>query len=196
MDKSDKSLIAEHIQGQQGAFELLVRRYGDSLLGYLVKMTGSYEQAEDVFQETFKRVHEKAHTLVGDQFKGWLYKIATNIAINNFRRSKKLRFTSLNQRIDCDGKNCGQLDSVTVLDNSNNPLDEAIKSERKEKVHQAVFSLPVKQRATLTLAYYQQLSYKEVAEIMGCSIGTVKKQMSRALQTLAQRLPEFSGEMK
>jgi RNA polymerase sigma factor (sigma-70 family) len=56
--------------------------------------------------------------------------------------------------------------------------------------------LPARQRATLVLAYYQQLSYREVAEVLGCSIGTVKTQMSRAMRTLAQRLPDISGEVK
>jgi len=71
-----------------------------------------------------------------------------------------------------------------------------IKAEQKEQVRQAVESLPANQRATLVLAYYQQLSYREVAEVMGCSIGTVKAQMYRALKTLAQRLPDVSGEVK
>jgi len=69
-------------------------------------------------------------------------------------------------------------------------------AEQKEQVRQAVEELPGKQRATLVLAYYQQLSYPEVAEVMGCSTGTVKVQMSRALRTLAQRLPDISGGAK
>ena len=67
---------------------------------------------------------------------------------------------------------------------------EAVKIEQIEQVQQAIQSLPEKQRATLVLAYYQQLSYPEVAEVLGCSVGTVKTQMYRALRTLAKKLPD------
>ena len=63
-------------------------------------------------------------------------------------------------------------------------------AERKRRVHAAVADLPPRQRATLVLAYFEGLSYPQVAEVMDCSVGTVKTQMSRALQTLARTLPE------
>ena len=63
-------------------------------------------------------------------------------------------------------------------------------------MRQVIGVLPARQRATLILAYYQQLTYPEVAEVLGCSVGTVKTQMYRALRTLAQKLPEHSGETK
>jgi RNA polymerase sigma factor (sigma-70 family) len=69
-------------------------------------------------------------------------------------------------------------------------------TERKEQVRQALELLPTKQRATLVLAYFQQLTYPEVAQVLGCSVGTVKTQMYRALKTLAQRLPDISEDMK
>ena len=69
-------------------------------------------------------------------------------------------------------------------------------AERKEQVRQALDLLPARQRATLVLAYFQQLSYPDVAQVLGCSIGTVKTQMYRALKTLAQRLPDISEDMK
>jgi RNA polymerase sigma-70 factor (ECF subfamily) len=196
MENTDKSLIDAHRKGDKTAFGELVRRYGDSVLGYLTKMTGSREQAEDLFQETFKRVHEKAHTLRGNHFKPWLFTIATNVAIDGMRRRKRLKVVSLNQKLDCADGRCEELGAVAVADNRCEPSQEAIRAEQKEQVRQAVESLPANQRATLVLAYYQQLSYREVAEALGCSIGTVKAQMYRALKTLAQRLPDVSGEVK
>jgi len=196
METADKSLIDAHLQGDKTAFSEIVRRYGDSVLGYLVRMSGNREQAEDLFQETFKRVHEKAHTFRGDQFRSWLFTIATRVAIDGLRRRRRLRVISLNQRFDCADKNSEELAAVAVADNSYEPSQEAIMAEQKKQVRQAVDLLPAMQRATLILAYYQQLSYREVAEVLGCSIGTVKTQMYRALRTLAQRLPEFGGEAK
>jgi RNA polymerase sigma-70 factor (ECF subfamily) len=196
MDSTDKSLIDAHRQGDPRAFGELVRRYGGSVLGYLMKMSGSREQAEDFFQETFKRVHEKAHTLRSNQFKSWLFKIATHVAIDGLRKQRRLPVVSLNQKLDCADGDSEELGAVAVAGNWCNPSHEVAKSEQAEQVRRVIRLLPAKQRATLVLAYYQQLSYPEVAEAMGCSIGTVKKQMYRALRTLAQRLPEFDREME
>jgi RNA polymerase sigma factor (sigma-70 family) len=66
-----------------------------------------------------------------------------------------------------------------------------LKTEQAEQVRRAIELLPARQRATLVLAYYQQLSYPDVAEVLGCSVGTVKTQMFRALKTLAHKLPEI-----
>lgn len=192
MENSDKSLIDAHLKGDSTAFGVLVRRYGDNLLSYLTRISGSKELAEDLFQETFKRVHEKAHTFRSSRFKSWLYKIATNVAIDCIRRISKVRVISLEQRADCDGENCNEPGAVAVADDSYEPSQEAIKTENKEKVRRAIELLPARQKATLVLVYYQQLNYPQVAEILGCSIGTVKTQMFRALKTLADRLPEIS----
>ncbi|NIP27174.1 MAG: sigma-70 family RNA polymerase sigma factor [Phycisphaerae bacterium] len=196
MVKTDKSLIDAHIKGDTTAFGEIVRRYGDGLLGYLTRMTGSVERAEDLFQETFKRVHEKADTFRGNRIKSWLFAIATNVAIDGFRKNSRLQVTSLNQKLDCDDGEERELGAVAVADNSYEPSQKAIMSERKEQVRQALELLPAKQRATLVLAYYQQLSYPEVAQALDCSVGTVKTQMYRALKTLAQRLPDISKDTK
>ena len=196
MVNTDKSLIDAHLKGDTTAFGEIVHRYGDSLLGYLIRMTGSIEQAEDLFQETFKRVHEKADTFRGSRIKSWLFAIATNVAIDGFRRGKRLQVTSLNQKLDCADDESREFGAIAVADNSYGPSQKAIMTERKEQVRQALELLPAKQRATLVLAYFQQLSYSEVAQVLGCSVGTVKTQMYRALRTLAQKLPEFSGETK
>ena len=196
MERTDKSLVEAHCQGNETAFTELVRRYGGIVLGYLVQMCGNREQAEDFFQETFKCVHEKAHTFRGTHLKPWLLTISTRVAINGLRKDKGLKVVSLNQQTDCTDKDCGESGAVAILDNSCNPLDEAVNAERKEQVRQAIGFLPTRQRATLILAYYQQLSYPEVATVLGCSVGTVKTQMYRALRTLAQKLPEFGGETK
>jgi len=192
MANTDKSLIDAHIAGDRTAFGELVRRYGDSVLGYLVKMTGNREQAEDFFQETFKRVHEKAHTFRGERLKSWLFTIATHVAIDGLRKKKRRPAVSLSSSIGCPDGNCSELASITAAD-SCDPAQEAAVAEQKEQVRIAVEELPTKQRATLVLAYYQQLSYPEVASALGCSTGTVKSHMSRALQTLARKLPDVSG---
>ncbi len=197
MDRTDESLIIAHRKGDPAAFGELVRRYADALLGYFVQMTANIDLAEDFFQETFKRVHEKAHTFRSQgRFKPWLFTIATRVAINGLRKRRHLPVLSLNQECDCTGKDCKEPGAVAVAGNWSDPSEQAVKAEWKQQVRQAIELLPARQRATLVLAYFQQLSYRQVAEVMGCSIGTVKTQMYRALRTLAQRLPDISGETK
>ncbi len=193
MENTDRSLVDAHLRGDRTAFGELVSRYGDSLLGYLTRVCGNREQAEDLFQETFRRVHEKAHTLRGRQFKSWLYTIATRVAIDGFRRRARRHAISLNQKLDCDGENCEELAAVAVAESCRDPSEKVIRAEQKEQVRQALESLPARQRVTLVLAYYQGLTYREVADVMGCSMGAVKTHMYRALKTLARRLPDVSG---
>jgi RNA polymerase sigma-70 factor (ECF subfamily) len=193
MQSTDESLINAHCQGDPTAFRELMRRYGSSVLKYLTRMSGSREQADDLFQETFKRVHEKAHTFRGSRFRPWLFTIATHVAIDGLRKRRRLRVVSMNEKSDCCQKSGGGLDAVAVADNSFNPSQAAERAERAEQVRQTIELLPAKQRATLVLAYYQQLSYREVAEVLGCSVGTVKIQMYRALRTLAKNLPDVWG---
>ncbi len=196
MERTDKSLIDAHCQGSSTAFAELVRRYGGIVLGYLIQMCGNREQAEDFFQETFKRVHEKGHTFRGMRLKPWLLRIATNVAIDGLRKNRRLKAVSLERKTDCSNGDCEESGAVAILDNSRNPLDEAANAERKEQMREAIDFLSPRQRTTLILAYYQQMSYPEVAAVLGCSVGTVKTQMYRALRTLAQKLPEFGGETK
>ncbi len=188
MEGSDESLVAAHLHGDPAAFRELVRRYGDGVLGYLFRMTGNRDQAEDLFQETFKRVHEKARTYRGGSFKSWLFTIATRAAIDTVRRRKRMTILSLNREPDCDD-DPPAVETVVAHD-APDPVDELVREEQKEQVRRAIASLPIGQRAALVLAYYHQLSYQEVADTLGCSVGSVKTQMSRALAKLARKLPD------
>jgi RNA polymerase sigma factor (sigma-70 family) len=181
-------LMEAHRKGDQKAFGEIVSRYGDSVLGYLTKMTNNKEQAEDLFQETFRRVHEKSHTFKGSEFKSWLFKIATNVTYDGFR--KKQRQESHGRAININNPDCEDPISAVAADNSCNPSVATAKAEQVEQVRHAVESLPDKQKAALVLTYYQQLSYREAALALDCSVGTIKTQMFRALKTLAQKLPE------
>ena len=104
-----------------------------------------------------------------------------------------MRVISLNQKLDCSDQESEELSAVALVDESNEPSQEAVKAEQIQQVRDTVMALPSRQRATLVLAYYQQLSYPEVAKILGCSLGTVKTQMFRALKTLGQKLPDVQG---
>ena len=195
MGVTDESLLAAHVRGDRAAFRELVQRYGDGVLGYLMHMTRDRSQAEDLFQETFKRVHEKAHTFRGGRFKSWLFTIATRAAIDGCRRRGRGTMLSLDRRANCDEQGPAPADNLAD-GGARDPADELVREEQKQQVRRAIETLPVNQRTTLVLAYYQQLSYQEVADVMGCSVGSVKTHMSRALAALAQKLPDSIGVTK
>ena len=90
MDLSDEALMQAYASGDQTAFADLVRRHGDRLLGYLVRLSRNHDEAEDLFQETFHKVHQNAHRFQQrGSFKSWLYTIATNVALDGIRKKKR-----------------------------------------------------------------------------------------------------------
>lgn len=192
MGLSDKSLMDAHIDGSSVAFGEVVRLYGPGLLGYLTKVCSENGQAEDFFQETFRKVHEKAGTFRGGKLKSWIFTIATRIVIDNARRKKKLKFISLNQNTGADGDG-SEPGEVFAVSDEPSPCEHAEKRELVEQVRGALGKLSPRQRTTLVLSYYQDMSYRQVAEVMDCSVGTVKTQMFRALKRLSKSLPEMSG---
>ncbi len=195
IEPSDETLMSAHRQGDREAFGLLVSRHGGRLLGYLRHMSKNREQAEDMFQETFRRVHEKADTFQGrGSFQSWLYVIATHVALDGLRGRKKDReMISLNQNVDCNYDTDTPLVAVLADEKTCHPLPSLVLAEQKRQVQEALEQLPRQQRMTLVLAYYQGLTYREVGEVLGCSLGTVKTHMFRALRTLARRLPDLQG---
>ena len=200
MDRSDEVLIVAHRHGDTTAFGELVRRHADSLLGYLMRMTDNREQAEDLFQETFKRVHRRASTFKGrGRFKRWLFSIASNVAIDDLRkRVGKPRMVSVSEIENCTHTSCGSphSSSAVAVEDCTNPSHAAILAEERAQVQQALGRLPPRQRATVILAYYQGLAYCQVADVLGCSVGTVKAQMFRALRRLADLLSDMQGNEK
>ena len=180
-EPSDRNLMDAYRRGEDGAFETLVRRHGGAVLGYLVKMTHNKDHAEDLFQETFQKVHEHADKFAGDNLRPWVFKIATNTAIGRWRREKKHAAVSLSQSGCSDGTHCSTLAS-TLASDTPEPIEQV-----------ALNTLPTQQRAALILNYYHQMSYKQIAESLGCSVGAVRTHLFRALKKMAAMLPNPAG---
>jgi len=187
MVEQESELIRAWKGGDGDAFGALVELYADRLLGYLVRLTGSRDQAEENFQETFMRAYLNSKQFRADAaFKPWLFRIASRVTIDAWRKAKRRPATV--SLMDDSGAVCASLSSSLPLP------DEAMgREDLKLQVRRAVDGLPPKQRAALVLAYFEGMSYREVAEVLGCSIGTIKTQMSRAMKKLASRLPELRG---
>jgi RNA polymerase sigma-70 factor, ECF subfamily len=194
-EPSDRNLMDAHIGGDLEAFGVLLGRHGPAVLGYLTKMTHNRDHAEDLFQETFRRVHEHAGQFRGENFKPWLFKIATHTAINQYRQAKRTEAVSINQPCCSNGTHCPTLEN-TLGDDSDEPSRQATLDEQRQIVRRSLLQLPEKQRIALILSYYHRLSYKQIAEMMDCSVGAVKTHLFRALKKLRTLLSEPAGELQ
>ena len=180
MEASDEALVAEIRDGRHEAFDTLVRRHAAGMYGFLNKMLPHHHEVDDVFQDVCQRVYTKLNSFDATRkFKPWLYAVARNAALDACRRYKRQPDTLSFDEHGPELKHAGAT-----------PASELDANETRELVRQAVDQLPPRQRTTLVLAYFHGFSYPEVAETMECSVGTVKTQMSRALATLARRLPD------
>ncbi|MHC4552786.1 MAG: RNA polymerase sigma factor [Planctomycetota bacterium] len=191
---TDRNLVDAHLSGDPQAFESLVSRHGPSVLGYLTKMTHNRDRAEDIFQDTFRRVHEKADQFRGESLRPWIFKIASNAAVNEYRKEKRTAAVSLSQSTSCeDGHNCPTLENTLAAD-TDSPDDQLAQQDQRKQVRESLLKLPEKQRSALILSYYHKMTYKEIAEAMDCSVSSVKTHLFRALKKLATILPNPAVE--
>ena len=189
MDPTDETLMEAYQHGDETALTQLVRRHSGPLLGYLTRMSSNPHQAEDLFQETFVRVHRKADTFRLDgKFKPWLYTIATHLAVDELRRRKRTPLMlSLDEQ---NGDHHSMADRLA--DGAAGPADCAESADLRARVRGALDVLSPGQRAILSLTYFEGFTYPEAARALGRSVGTIKKQMSRALRSLARALPDLA----
>src|SRR5262245_26711228 len=169
------------------AFGVLVRRYERELYGYLCRYLGDRNLAEDVFQNTFLQLFLKSGQYEpGRPVRPWLYTIATNQAIDALRRAGRHQAVSLDEARDAPGEGEAQTLMELLENREPGPLDSAQAQERRERVRAAVDQLPEFLRRVLILAYYQGLKYREVAEVLGIPVGTVKSRLHAALVKLQE----------
>jgi len=174
-------------RGHGEAFGVLVRRYERELYGYLRRYVGDASLAEDVFQNTFLQVYVKSGQYEpGRPVRPWLYTIATHQAIDAMRRNSRHQAVSLDETRSDEG--VGELAGLMELLQSRgpSPVEAATAQERREHVRASVDRLPDFLRQVLILAYYQGLRYREIADILGIPVGTVKSRLHAALVKLQE----------
>jgi RNA polymerase sigma-70 factor (ECF subfamily) len=179
---TDQELITESLQGQTEAFGQLVVRYQDRLYNMLTHLLGSREDAREVAQEAFVSAFQKLHTFGGrSAFYSWLFRIATNLAVS--RRRKKTRVPA---SIDAIRDHSGDEPIDRRTDNRPDyPLEV---TERQAAVRAALAELPEEFRTVLILKEMEDLKYEEIAEMVGCPVGTVRSRIHRARLELRARL--------
>jgi RNA polymerase sigma factor (sigma-70 family) len=165
----------------QQAYAMLMKRYKKAVYFMILKMIRDTDDAEDLTMEAFAKAFKNLHKFKKDYtFSTWLFRIATNNAID-FIRKKKLKTMSLNTSMTDDGGNSVTID---VEDDDNNPQDEYIRSQRIEMVRIFVDKLPAKYRKLVELRYFDELSYEEIAQELEKPLGTVKAQLHRSRELL------------
>lgn len=184
---TDEELLSRYREsGQARDFDALVHRYQNELYRYLVRYLGDSALAEDVFQNTFLQVHLKKSLYEdGRPVRPWLYAIATHQAVDALRKAGRHPTVSLDQRVASNEHEAGSLVDLLVGEDTG-PLAALQGQERAEWVRQSVARLPDTLRETLTLAYHQDLKYREIAEILDIPVGTVKSRLHAALAKLQQ----------
>ncbi len=194
---SDEELLLRYRDhGDVAAFETLVHRYERELHSYLFRYLGNASLAEEVFQLTFLRLHEKSHLFAADRsFRPWLYSLATHLAVDTLRKAGRRRTVSLNsEQVDHEGET-RQLIGL-LADDTPSPLAQLEASERQAWIREAIQSLPEEMRSVVLLTYFQGLKYRETADALGIPLGTVKSRLHKALHALnrAWKRGELAGE--
>lgn len=190
--RTDEELLAAYQDGEAAALETLVRRYHDDLIRFLYRLTGDAAAAEDVFQDTFLQVHLSAGTFdASRRFKPWLFTIAANKARDFLRKNARRRTLDLSAPLSGRHGGGGGDEERSYIDlmevDVPAPGDQMDQAERDALVQRAIGELPTALRETLLLAYFQRLSYSEIADVLQIPLGTVKSRLHAAVAAFARR---------
>jgi RNA polymerase sigma-70 factor (ECF subfamily) len=185
---SDEQLLGKYQGGDSIAFETLVKRYEKELYHFLFRFMGQSSLAEEAFQEAFLQVHVSAAQFeTSRRFRPWLYTIAANKARDILRN--RMRRPSVQLTVPDDDSSESELWAhlLSVDDTPDKELDLA---EQKEIVRETVARMPENLRQILVMAYFNQLPYKEISEILEIPLGTVKSRLHAAVKVFSQMYKE------
>lgn len=192
MDDGLAALIAGARRGDAACFEGLVDRYADRLYGYFFRLGGSRSDAEDLLQEVFLRlVSAIGRYEHQDHFDAFLFRIATNLYRDHVRRTR---------RSGCDLRLVG--DALELEENVRAPGRTGVpqpsrrleESERRDRMQEAMASLPAHERQVIALRHFSDMSFKQIAAIMGTPLGTALARAHRGLARLRLILTETGDE--
>jgi len=171
----EQQLVAACVAGRAGAFDLVVERHRRSVYQLCYRFVGNHEDASDLSQDVFLRAYRGLKNFRGgSSLATWLYRIGVNVCLNRVSVKKPV-MEHIDARAHVDTKRESQVDRV-------------MREERGVQVRAAIAQLPPKQRATLVLRMYQELSHEEIAQVLGSSVGAVKANFFHALGNLKKIL--------
>lgn len=186
-NKADEQLVTLYADGENRAFNVLLNRYKDKLYAYIYYIVRNSEMAEDIFQETFMKaiitIRQGRYNESG-KFSAWLRRIAHNLIIDSYRQEKSENLVS------CDEPEVNILNNIGLAEGT---IESAIVNRQiLADVRRLIDHLPDEQREVVYMRFYQDLSFKEIAEITGVSINTSLGRMRYAILNL-RRIAEKNG---
>lgn len=175
---AEAALIEACLAGRSGAFDLVVERHRRSVYQLCWRFVGNHEDASDLSQDIFLRAYRGLRSFRGrSSLATWLYRIGVNVCLN--RVSATAPVEKMTETID---------DRQHVDTRGDSPSERLLKAERGARVRAAIAGLPRKQRATLILRMYHEMSHREIADVLGSSVGAVKANFFHALGNLKKQL--------
>lgn len=179
LDKSDIELISEFKNGNQEAFNTLVKKYQKKVYWIARKMLGNHDDADDVVQDVFLKVYRSINDFRHESsFYTWLYRITINFSISAMRRKKIIEWIKFDE----------VLPAITKVDPEDQPLFKLEREEMNTFLEKAIENLPSKQKQVFILRYYNELPYEEISRILGTSIGGLKANYFHALKNIKKFL--------
>lgn len=187
----DQELVQRVQRGDMAAFDLLVRKYQHRIVALIGRYVHDWSECQDVAQDTFMRAYRAIGNFRGDaQFYTWLHRIAVNTAKNHLVAHNRRPPTD-----DIEVSDAEQFDSGVRLRDNDTPERELARQQIEATVMRAVDALPEELRIAITLREMDGLSYDEIAQRMGCPIGTVRSRIFRAREAIdAELRPLLDGE--
>jgi RNA polymerase sigma-70 factor (ECF subfamily) len=182
---SEAEIIQKLQEGDEKAFRQLVEKYQQLVVNTCFGLLHNTEDAEDIAQDVFIEVFRSIHKFRADsKISTWLYRIAVNRSLNFIRDNKRRKwFWSVDETNAPDTKEAYKISGET-----GSPDSDLENSQRTELLHAAIDSLPKNQRVAFTLNKYEDLSYKEISEVMQISLSSVESLIHRAKKNLQKKL--------
>ncbi len=186
MMSNDTELILKAREGDMLAFEQLVYRYDNSVLSIAASYVNNSEDAKDIYQEVFLRVYRGLGKFeLRSEFSTWLYRITTNVCLSHRSRRKRHAHASLSANSDGDEDSHG---AGMAMASDASSDQRAIKSEISEQIEEALKSLSPREKLVFTLRHYEGYKLREIAGMMECAEGTVKKYLFTATRKMRREL--------
>ena len=184
--------ITREQPGRRAEFDRLVERYHKQAYNIAYRMTGNHADAEDLTQEAFVRAFRFFGNYRRDwPFDNWLYKIMSNLFVDDLRRRPKAHLQSLDQPLDLSGS--GEV-YLEIPDAGANPERMVMSHELDEHIQHALNGLPNDFRMTVVLADIEGMSYEEISIAMKCSLGTVRSRLHRGRKLLRAKIAAFERD--
>jgi RNA polymerase sigma-70 factor (ECF subfamily) len=194
--RTNEALIIDHLAGDPTAFRVLVERHSRELYDFVFRFTRSSAAAEDVVQESFLQVHLSADRFdTSRRFKPWLFTIAANKSRDWLRSRSRQREVALDAALDSDDESSQRFLDL-LADQQDGPTGQLELDEQRRAVRRVVDQMPPALCEALILAYYHRFSYKDMAEILGIPLGTVKSRLHAAVAAFGKAFRQESENSK